>query len=80
MRWKRVELIPDMKAQGAKLIVVEPYFDLKTPQAIANQVPGAKVVVLAPSVGGEKQVTDYLQLFDYNLNLLTAALKQATGK
>ena len=75
-----LELIADMKAQGAKLIVVEPYFDLKTPQAIANQVPGAKVVVLAPSVGAEKQVTDYIQLFDYNLNLLSASLKQATGK
>ncbi len=75
-----IELIADMKAQGAKLIVVEPYFDLKTPQAIANQVPGAKVVVLAPSVGGEKQVTDYLQLFDYDLNLLSTALKQVTGK
>ena len=53
---------------------------MKTPQAIANQVPGAKVVVLAPSVGGEKQVTDYLQLFDYDLNLLSTALKQVTGK
>ena len=75
-----LELIADMKAQGAKLIVVEPYFDLKTPQAIANQVPGAKVVVLAPSVGAEKQVTNYIQLFDYNLNLLSASLKQVTGK
>lgn len=75
-----LELIADMKAQGAKLIVVEPYFDLKTPQAIANQVPGAKVVVLAPSVGGEKEVTDYIQLFDYDVNLLSGALKQAAGK
>lgn len=75
-----LELIADMKGQGAKLIVVEPYFDLKTPQAIANQVPGAKVVVLAPSVGGEKQVTDYISLFDYDVNLLSGALKQATGK
>jgi ABC-type Zn uptake system ZnuABC Zn-binding protein ZnuA len=75
-----LELIEDMKRQGVKLIVVEPYFDLKTPQAIANQVPGAKVVVLAPSVGGEKQVTDYLQLFDYDVNLLAGALKQITGK
>ena len=75
-----LELIEDMKRQGVKLIVVEPYFDLKTPQAIANQVPGARVVVLAPSVGGEKQVTDYLQLFDYDVNLLATALKQITGK
>ncbi len=75
-----LELIEDMKRQGVKLIVVEPYFDLKTPQAIANQVPGAKVVVLAPSVGGEKQVTDYIQLFEYDVNLLSTALKQVTGK
>ena len=32
-----IDLIGEMKRQGAKLIVVEPYFDLKTPQAIANQ-------------------------------------------
>jgi len=75
-----LELIEDMKRQGVKLIVVEPYFDLKTPQAIANQIPGGKVVVLAPSVGGEKQVTDYIQLFDYNVNLLATTLKQITGK
>ncbi len=75
-----LELIEDMKRQNVKLIVVEPYFDLKTPQAIANQIPGGKVVVMAPSVGGEKQVTDYIQLFDYDVNLLAGALKQITGK
>ena len=57
-----------MKRQGVKLIVVEPYFDLKTPQAIANQV-GGKVLVLAPSVGGVKEATDYIQLFDYDIGL-----------
>ena len=36
--------------------------------------------MLAPSVGGAKEVTDYIQLFDYDVNLLSAALKQATGK
>ena len=74
-----LELIQDMKTQGAKLVVVEPYFDLKTPQAIANQV-GGKVLVLAPSVGGVKEATDYIQLFDYDVNLLAGALKQVTGK
>jgi ABC-type Zn uptake system ZnuABC Zn-binding protein ZnuA len=74
-----LELIEEMKRQGVKLIAVEPYFDLKTPQAIANQV-GGTVLVLAPSVGGFKEVTDYIQLFDYNVNLLSGALKQATGK
>ena len=74
-----IEVIDEMKRQNAKLIIVEPYFDLKTPQAIANQV-GGKVLVLAPSVGGAKEVTDYTQLFEYDVNQLAAALKQVTGK
>ena len=75
-----LELIDEMKRGGVKLIVVEPYFSLRTPQAIANQVPGGKVLILAPSVGGVKEVTDYIQLFEYDVNLLAGALKQATGK
>jgi ABC-type Zn uptake system ZnuABC Zn-binding protein ZnuA len=74
-----IELIDEMKKQNAKLVVVEPYFDLKTPQAITNQI-GGKVLVLAPSVGGTKEATDYIALFDYDVNMLAAALKQVTGK
>ena len=74
-----IELIADMKAQGVKLICVEPYFDVKTPQSIASQI-GGKVLVLEPSVGGEKEVTDYIKLFDYNVGLVAGALKQITGK
>jgi zinc/manganese transport system substrate-binding protein len=74
-----VDLINEMKRQGAKLIVVEPYFDLKTPQAIANQT-GGKVLILAPSVGGTKEATDYITLFDYDIGLLSGTLKQLTGK
>jgi zinc/manganese transport system substrate-binding protein len=74
-----VELIDEMKKQGAKLIVVEPYFDLKTPQAIAKQM-GGEVLVLAPSVGGAKEATDYIRLFDYDVNAVVAALKRTTGK
>ena len=74
-----LELIEAMKRQNVKLIVVEPYFDLKTPQAITSQV-GGKVLVLAPSVGGAKEAADYIQLFDYDLNLLVGALKQVAGK
>ena len=74
-----IELIDEMKRQGAKLIVVEPYFDLKTPQAIANQTSG-KVLVLAPSVGGSKEAGDYIKLFDYDIGLLSSTLKQLTGK
>jgi ABC-type Zn uptake system ZnuABC Zn-binding protein ZnuA len=75
-----LELIDEMKRGGVKLIVVEPYFSLRTPQAIANQVPGGQVLILAPSAGGVKEVTDYIQLFEYDVNLLAGALKKATGK
>ena len=74
-----LELIDEMKKQGVKLILVEPYFDQKTPRAIATQV-GGKVLVLAPSVGGTKEATDYIQLFEYDVNLLASTLKQITGK
>jgi ABC-type Zn uptake system ZnuABC Zn-binding protein ZnuA len=64
-----VELIQMMKRENVKVIVVEPYFDLKTPNSIARET-GAQVVVLLPSVGGEKEVTDYFKLFDYDIALL----------
>jgi ABC-type Zn uptake system ZnuABC Zn-binding protein ZnuA len=61
------------------LIVVEPYFSLKTPQSIAARTDGT-VLVLAPSVGGVKEAADYVQLFDYNVAQLANALKQSTGR
>jgi ABC-type Zn uptake system ZnuABC Zn-binding protein ZnuA len=74
-----LELVQDMKAQGVKLIVVEPYFDTKTPDSIATQV-GGRVLIMAPSVGGAKEAADYIQLFDYDVSMLAGALKQITGK
>jgi len=68
-------LIKEMKRQQVKIILVEPYFDLKTPNSIARET-GAKVVVLPPSVGGEKEITDYIKLFDYDIKLLVDAIKQ----
>lgn len=69
-----VELIQQMKRENVKVILVEPYFDLKTPNSIGRET-GAQVIVLLPSVGGEKEVTDYFKLFDYDIALLTRAFK-----
>jgi len=74
-----LDLIGEMKRQNVKVVMVEPYFDLKTPNAIGRET-GAQVIVLPPSVGGVKEITDYFKLFDYDVNLLVNALKQATGK
>ncbi len=37
---------------------------------------GGQVVVLMPSVGGMKEITDYFQLFDYDINLLVNAFSK----
>jgi zinc/manganese transport system substrate-binding protein len=71
-----IELMGMMKRDNVKVIMVEPYFDRKTPDSIASQT-GGKVVEYLPSVGGVKDVTDYFKLFDYDIDLLTKAF-QAT--
>jgi zinc/manganese transport system substrate-binding protein len=68
-----------MKRMNIKTILVEPYFDLKTPNAIARET-GAKVVVMPPSVGGVPEVKSYFDLFDYNLRLLVAAIKETGAR
>jgi zinc/manganese transport system substrate-binding protein len=75
-----IQLIEEMKRDGVSLIVVEPYFSLRTPEAIVNQLTGGQVLVLAPSVGGVDEATDYIQLFEYNVNLLAGALRQAAAR
>ncbi|MCU1287024.1 MAG: periplasmic solute binding protein [Acidobacteriales bacterium] len=70
-----IDVIQTMKRDGAKLILVEPYFDLKTPQSIASAI-GGKVLVLPPSVGGEPDASDYFKLFDYDIGLLVKAFNE----
>ena len=74
-----LDVIQEMKRQNVKLILVEPYFDLKTPQSI-GRATGAEVLVLPPSVGGVKEVIDYIGLFDYDVNTLVAAIKRTGVK
>ncbi|HTM04683.1 MAG TPA: metal ABC transporter substrate-binding protein [Vicinamibacterales bacterium] len=71
-----LEVISAIKQQDVKVVLVEPYFDLKTPNSI-GRATGAQVLVMPPSVGGVKEVTDYVALFDYDINLLVNAFKKA---
>lgn len=70
-----IELIQQMKRDNVKIIMVEPYFDLKTPNNIASAT-GGKVLVMLPSVGGEKDITDYFKLFDYDIGMLKKAFDE----
>ena len=69
-----LEIINLIKAQKIPVILVEPYFDLKTPKFIGAQT-GAAVVTFYPSVGGVPAIKDYFSLFDYDLNAFVNAMK-----
>lgn len=69
-----IDVINMMRRDHVRIIMVEPYFDLKTPNAIARET-GGTVVQYMPSVGGVKEITNYFQLFDYDIALLTKAFQ-----
>lgn len=69
-----LEVMQAVKRDGVKVIIMEPYFDRKTPDSIGERT-GAKVVVLYPSVGGKPGLDDYFKLFDYDINELVKALR-----
>jgi len=67
-------LIATMKRTGAKLIIMEPFYDRKMADFVAARTD-ATVLVLPPSVGGTKAATDYFQLMSYDLTQIAAALQ-----
>lgn len=71
-----LEVINLIRAEKIPLILVEPYFDTKTPKFIASKT-GARVLRFYPSVGGAPQIKDYFSLFDANIDNLVNGLKQA---
>ena len=73
-----LDLISEMKRLVVKQIWVEPYFDLKTPNSI-GRATSAEVLVVPPSVGGVKEITDYFKLFDYDVNLIAEAFKKVSS-
>jgi zinc/manganese transport system substrate-binding protein len=71
-----LEIINLMKSEKVPVIIVEPYFDTKTPNFIASKT-GAKVLRFYPSVGGTPAIKDYFALFDTDIDTLADALKQS---
>ncbi len=68
-------LVPRMKEAGARLVMIEPNRKRKTPQYVADAI-GAKLVIVPGMVGGHEKIKDYLDLFDYDVAQITAALKE----
>ena len=66
-------LIQTMKQTGAKVIVMEPFYDRRTADFVASKT-GARVLVLPPSVGGAKGLDDYVQLMTNGIRQLAAVI------
>ncbi len=64
--------------RAARVILKEPYQESRAPKQLAERT-GARVVTLAQNVGDLKEATDFLSLFDANVRLLAAALKEPHG-
>ncbi|MGI8844378.1 MAG: metal ABC transporter substrate-binding protein [Gemmatimonadaceae bacterium] len=66
-------LIQTIRRTGAKVIIMEPFYDRKVADRIAS-LSGAKVLVLPPSVGGIKGIDSYLEMMRYNIRQLASAI------
>lgn len=69
------KLILKMKKENVKLIMVEPYFDLRAAKVVAGKT-GATVLSAPLSVGGVKSANDYFGLFDYLVDNVSKILSQ----
>jgi zinc/manganese transport system substrate-binding protein len=69
-----LEIINLIQAQKVPVIIVEPYFDLKTPKYMSEKT-GAAVLVFYPSVGGTPAIKDYFSLFDTDIDAFVAAMR-----
>jgi zinc/manganese transport system substrate-binding protein len=67
-------VIRQMKEERIKVIIVEPWNDLKLATRVADEA-GAKAVVLASMVGGVKGADSYIAAIDHNVNALVTAMK-----
>ena len=67
-------VIRQMKDEQIKVLIVEPWNDLKLANRVADEA-GAKAVVLASMVGGVKGADTYIDAIDHNVNALAQALR-----
>jgi len=69
-----LEIVNLIVAGKIPVILVEPYFDAKTPNYIGDRT-GAVVLTFYPSVGGIPEIKDYIGLFDYDVNAFVNAMR-----
>jgi ABC-type Zn uptake system ZnuABC Zn-binding protein ZnuA len=69
-----VTLIRQMKEQGVKALLVEPWNDVRLANRVAEEA-GAKAYVMASAVGAVKGADNYIAAIDYNVTTLSRVLR-----
>ena len=69
-----VRLIQQMKSGGVKVVLVEPWNDVKLANRVAEEA-GGKALVMASAVGAVKGADNYIAAIDYNITTLAKALQ-----
>jgi ABC-type Zn uptake system ZnuABC Zn-binding protein ZnuA len=70
-------VINTMKSEKAGIILMEPFYNHRDVDAVAKKI-GAKVVVVATAVNGQKEATDYIAMFDNIVTRLSNALSEVS--
>ncbi len=68
-----VNLVAQMKSESVRLILMEPNHERKTPTFLAQET-GAKIALVPSMVGGTKEASDYIALFDSIVQTLLATV------
>ena len=69
-----VRIIQQIKAEKIKVILVEPWNDVKLAQRVAEEA-GARALVMATAVGAVKGADNYIAAVDFNVRTLAEALR-----
>jgi zinc/manganese transport system substrate-binding protein len=69
-----VTVIRQIKQERIKVILVEPWNDVKLANRVAEEA-GAKAFVVASAVGAVKGADNYIAAIDFNVNTLATALR-----
>ncbi len=70
-----VKVISTVKSKKIPIIITSPYFMLDAAEMVSKET-GARIAVLATSVGAFDGVNTYYDLFDYNVGVLLKVLSQ----
>jgi zinc/manganese transport system substrate-binding protein len=68
-----VHLIATMKSEGARLLLMEDFYNKNTAQLVAEKA-GAKLLDLPTDVGARPEIKDWFTLVEFDLRRLAAAL------